>query len=140
MGGVIGLAKRCRGYRLDDGDRVRVAGIQQSIADRARRHQLPTLLDAAADVPPLERLAGYNTMGFDLVAVSGGKAMRGPNDTGLLLGRKELIDAAKANQKYMLDLIGKKLASDPTGRLYTGCGKATISLSSPGCTARSARC
>src|SRR5262249_46851062 len=44
----------------------------------ARRHKVPTLLDAAADVPPLERLAGYNKMGFDLVAFSGGKAMRGP--------------------------------------------------------------
>src|SRR5258708_12764528 len=63
----------------------------------ARAHRVPTLLDAAADVPPLDRLAGYNRMGFDLVAFSGGKAMRGPNDTGLLLGRNDLIQAAKRN-------------------------------------------
>src|SRR5205814_772280 len=50
----------------------------------ARLYNIPTLLDAAADVPPLERLAGYNRMGYDMVAFSGGKAIRGPNDTGLL--------------------------------------------------------
>src|SRR5262249_44021680 len=61
----------------------------------ARRHKVPTLLDAAADVPPLERLSGYNRMGFDLVAFSGGKALRGPNDTGLLLGRADPIDPAQ---------------------------------------------
>jgi L-seryl-tRNA(Ser) seleniumtransferase len=56
----------------------------------ARQHKVPTLLDAAADVPPVEHLSAYNHMGFDLVAISGGKALRGPNDTGLLLGRKDL--------------------------------------------------
>jgi L-seryl-tRNA(Ser) seleniumtransferase len=63
----------------------------------ARKHKVPTLLDAAADTPPVGRLSEYTKMGFDLVAFSGGKAIRGPNDTGLLLGRKELIAAAKLN-------------------------------------------
>src|SRR5436189_90665 len=45
----------------------------------ARRHNVPTLLDAAADAPPVQRLAEYNRLGFDLVAFSGGKALRGPN-------------------------------------------------------------
>lgn len=63
----------------------------------ARRHQIPTLLDAAADTPPRERLWEYNKMGYDLVAFSGGKALRGPQDAGLLLGRKDLIEAAKLN-------------------------------------------
>ena len=63
----------------------------------AQKHKVPTLLDAAADVPPVERLSEYYNLGFDLVAFSGGKAMRGPNDTGLLLGRKDLIEAAKQN-------------------------------------------
>lgn len=61
----------------------------------ARKYKVPTLLDAAADAPPVERLSAYNRMGFDLVAFSGGKAIRGPNDTGLLLGRKDLIEAGK---------------------------------------------
>jgi L-seryl-tRNA(Ser) seleniumtransferase len=65
--------------------------------DLARRHKVPTLIDAAADVPPVERLAEYFNTGFDMIAVSGGKAMRGPNDTGLLLGRTEFIEAGIAN-------------------------------------------
>jgi L-seryl-tRNA(Ser) seleniumtransferase len=75
----------------------------------AREHKTPTLLDAAADVPPAERLSEYNRMGFDLVAFSGGKAMRGPNDTGLLLGRKELIDAAKLNTNPNCPSLGRGL-------------------------------
>jgi seryl-tRNA(Sec) selenium transferase len=75
----------------------------------AREHRVPTLLDAAADVPPLERLAGYNRMGFDLVAFSGGKAMRGPNDTGLLLGRRDLIAAAKLNANPHCGTIGRMM-------------------------------
>jgi L-seryl-tRNA(Ser) seleniumtransferase len=77
--------------------------------DLARRHKVPTLLDAAADVPPLERLAGYNQMGFDLVAFSGGKALRGPNDTGLLLGRRALIEAGKANTNPHCGTIGRMM-------------------------------
>jgi L-seryl-tRNA(Ser) seleniumtransferase len=75
----------------------------------AREYKIPTLLDAAADVPPLERLSGYNRMGFDLVAFSGGKALRGPNDTGLLLGRKPLIDAAKRNTNPHCGTIGRMM-------------------------------
>jgi L-seryl-tRNA(Ser) seleniumtransferase len=70
---------------------------------------VPTLLDAAADVPPVERLSEYNRMGFDLVAFSGGKALRGPNDTGLLLGRKDLIDAAKRNTNPHCGTLGRAL-------------------------------
>ena len=75
----------------------------------ARRHQVPTLLDAAADVPPLERLSEYNRLGFDLVAFSGGKALRGPNNTGLLLGRKDLIEAAKKNTNPHCGTIGRMM-------------------------------
>jgi L-seryl-tRNA(Ser) seleniumtransferase len=75
----------------------------------ARAHKVPTLLDAAADVPPLERLSGYNRMGFDLVAFSGGKALRGPNDTGLLLGRRSMIDAAKRNANPHCGTIGRMM-------------------------------
>src|SRR5439155_1965309 len=75
----------------------------------AREHRVPTLLDAAADTPPVERLSEYVRMGFDLVAFSGGKAIRGPNDTGLLLGRKELIDAAKPNTNPHCPSIGRAL-------------------------------
>jgi L-seryl-tRNA(Ser) seleniumtransferase len=75
----------------------------------ARRHRVPTLLDAAADVPPVERLSEYNRLGFDLVAFSGGKALRGPNNTGLLLGRKALIEAAKKNANPHCGTIGRMM-------------------------------
>src|SRR3954452_10964321 len=55
---------------------------------------VPTFNDAASDTPPVERLSQYIREGFDLVAFSGGKALRGPQCSGLLLGRKELIEGA----------------------------------------------
>lgn len=62
-----------------------------------KAHGVPTLIDAAADIPPVENLWRFTKMGFDLVAFSGGKGLRGPQSTGLLLGRKDLIDAARMN-------------------------------------------
>ena len=61
----------------------------------ARAHGVPTMNDAAADVPPPERLHSYVEEGFDMVAFSGGKGLRGPQATGLLLGRPDLIRAAR---------------------------------------------
>jgi len=75
----------------------------------ARQAKVPTLLDAAADAPPVERLTEYFKMGFDMVAFSGGKAIRGPNDTGLLLGRKALIEAAKLNANPHCGTIGRMM-------------------------------
>jgi L-seryl-tRNA(Ser) seleniumtransferase len=75
----------------------------------ARAHRVPTLNDAAADVPPLENLSAFNKMGFDLAAISGGKALMGPNDTGLLLGRKDLIEAAKLNANPHCGTIGRMM-------------------------------
>jgi L-seryl-tRNA(Ser) seleniumtransferase len=62
-----------------------------------KKHNIPTLNDAAADVPPVENLWKYTKMGFDLVAFSGGKGLRGPQSSGLLLGRKDLIETARLN-------------------------------------------
>jgi L-seryl-tRNA(Ser) seleniumtransferase len=56
---------------------------------------VPTFNDAAADIPPAEHLSRYVREGFDLVAFSGGKALRGPQSTGLLLGRADLIARAR---------------------------------------------
>jgi L-seryl-tRNA(Ser) seleniumtransferase len=58
---------------------------------------LPLILDAAAELPPVENLRKFVAMGVDLVAFSGGKNLRGPQCSGLLLGRKDLIEAAYAN-------------------------------------------
>ena len=55
------------------------------------------LLDDAAGIPPFENLTRYAKMGVDLYCFSGGKGLRGPQCSGILLGRKNLIDAALAN-------------------------------------------
>ncbi len=67
----------------------------------AHEHSVPCFNDAAADVPPISNLWNYTQMGFDLVTFSGGKGIRGPQNAGLLLGRKDLIDvAAKTNNPF----------------------------------------
>lgn len=61
----------------------------------AKKHNIPTLIDIAADIPPVENLWKYTDMGFDLTCISGGKAIRGPQSAGLLIGKKDLIAAAR---------------------------------------------
>ncbi|MGA2103017.1 MAG: aminotransferase class V-fold PLP-dependent enzyme, partial [Candidatus Sulfotelmatobacter sp.] len=73
----------------------------------ARRHGVPSFNDAAADVPPISNLWKYTQMGFDLVTFSGGKGLRGPQCTGLLLGRKDLIEAAKKNNSPNSNTLGR---------------------------------
>ncbi len=63
----------------------------------AHEYKIPCHLDAAADMPPISNLWKYTAMGFDLVAFSGGKGIRGPQNAGLLLGRKSLTDLAHEN-------------------------------------------
>lgn len=63
----------------------------------AQKYQIPTMIDCAADVPPVENLWKYTKMGFDLVCFSGGKGLRGPQSAGLLLGKKQYIQAARKN-------------------------------------------
>jgi uncharacterized pyridoxal phosphate-dependent enzyme len=63
----------------------------------AKEFGLPTMIDIAADVPPVENLWRYNEMGFDLVCISGGKGLLGPQSAGILMGRKNLIAGARLN-------------------------------------------
>jgi len=79
----------------------------EEFAQLGKQHGIPTLNDAAADVLPVGNLTRYLTLGFDLVAFSGGKGLRGPQSTGLLLGRKDLLEAAALNNNPHGDTIGR---------------------------------
>lgn len=72
-----------------------------------KRHDIPTLNDAAADVPPADNLLRFQRMGYDMVAFSGGKGLRGPQSAGLLLGRRDLIEAARLNNSPHSDSVGR---------------------------------
>jgi len=63
----------------------------------AKERQVPLLLDDAAGIPPADNARLYARMGIDLYCFSGGKGLRGPQCSGLLLGRKDLIEAALLN-------------------------------------------
>jgi len=73
----------------------------------AHQHNVPCHLDAAADMPPIENLWKYTDMGYDLVCFSGGKGIRGPQNAGLLLGKKHLIDLATNNDSPNSDAVGR---------------------------------
>ncbi len=73
----------------------------------AKESNIPTFIDAAADTPPVSHLWDYANMGYDLIAFSGGKAMRGPQCAGLLLGRKDLVGYALLNNSPHEDTIGR---------------------------------
>ena len=73
----------------------------------AHKHNVPCFNDAAADVPPISNLWNYTQMGFDLVTFSGGKGIRGPQCTGLLLGRKDLIEYAVKNNSPYGNTVGR---------------------------------
>jgi L-seryl-tRNA(Ser) seleniumtransferase len=73
----------------------------------AHAANLPAFLDAAADVPPKSHLWDYANMGFDLITFSGGKAIRGPQVSGLLIGRQELVQNALLNMSPNEDTIGR---------------------------------
>ena len=75
----------------------------------AKRHNIPTFIDAAADVPPVENLFRFQKTGFDLITFSGGKMIRGPQSAGLLFGRKDLIEAAKINNSPNECPIGRPM-------------------------------
>jgi uncharacterized pyridoxal phosphate-dependent enzyme len=76
-------------------------------AKLAKEYKIPCMNDAAADTPPVSHLWDYTNMGYDLVTFSGGKAMRGPQCAGLLIGRKDLVAYALLNNSPHEDTLGR---------------------------------
>jgi seryl-tRNA(Sec) selenium transferase len=79
----------------------------QDTLDIAKAHGLYTFNDAAADVPPVERLWQYPAQGWDMVTWSGGKDIKGPQASGLLIGKEELIHYALLNMSPQEDRVGR---------------------------------
>jgi uncharacterized pyridoxal phosphate-dependent enzyme len=73
----------------------------------AHSAKLPAFIDAAADTPPKSHLWDYANMGYDLISFSGGKAMRGPQCSGLLIGHQEMIQNALLNMSPNEDTLGR---------------------------------
>ncbi len=69
----------------------------ESVIEIANRHDIPVIVDGAAQVPPVENLWRYTEMGAALAIFSGGKDLRGPQSSGLIVGRKALVEACRIN-------------------------------------------
>ena len=73
----------------------------EDTAEVAHRHRLPVIVDAAGSLPPRENLKRFVAAGADLVAFSGGKALGGPQASGILVGRRNLIDSVALQHQDM---------------------------------------
>ncbi len=87
---IAGLGSVDRSLRAD------VISVEELIAI-AKKTSVPVLIDAASELPPVSSLTRYTTLGADLTAISGGKGLLGSQSTGILAGRKDLIEAAALN-------------------------------------------
>lgn len=89
----------------------------EMVVEVAHDHDLPVIVDAAAELPPKENLTRYIDVGADLVAFSGGKAVRGPQATGFLAGRSDLVSAA-ALQHLPSGVDDEFWAAGPPAKLF----------------------
>jgi len=78
----------------------------EEVTEIGKKYNIPVIVDAAAEVPPVENLHKFIDMGVDLVCFSGGKGIRGPQASGILCGRRDLIASAVVQ---MLDTAGEPL-------------------------------
>ncbi len=88
-------AMLCTGYSADP-DPVDPPPLAEMVAI-CKPAGIPVFVDAAGGIPPIDNIRRYARMGVDLYGFSGGKGLRGPQASGLLLGQQDLIEAALAN-------------------------------------------
>ncbi len=102
----IGLAKRTERWELERAITGNTAAVSfivehahigalplEEVLEIAHANRVPVIVDAAAEIPPVENLWHFTHMGVDLTIYSGGKDIRGPQSSGLILGQKELVEA-----------------------------------------------
>lgn len=121
----IGNAIECFGWELEAAINEKTAAVfhfvqsdmfrsslpLDEVIEIAHRHQLPVIVDAAAELPPRSNLSKFIEMGADLVLFSGGKDLRGPQSSGLMLGNKDLIDLCRVNG-YPNHALGRPMKLD----------------------------
>ena len=108
----IGLARRTQPFELEDAITEKTAAVAHLISPFtsppgvltpaqvvaiAHRRGVPVIVDAASMLPPRENLTKFLRLGADLVSFSGGKGIRGPQSTGILAGRRDLVRAVSLN-------------------------------------------
>ena len=91
---------------LNKSEKLGKVGLEEFVAIGKKRG-IPTMNDCAADVPPVDNMMKPIRLGFDMIVVSGGKAIRGPQSAGILAGRADLIRAARKNTSPNSDTMGR---------------------------------
>ena len=108
---TIGTGRRCAPWELEVAINERTAAVAYlfspfiartglslpQVAEIAHARGVPVIVDGASMVPPKSNLRRYIERGADLVTISGGKGIRGPQGSGLLFGRKDLVEGAAFN-------------------------------------------
>jgi len=92
----------------------------REVVEIAHARDVPVIVDGAAMLPPADNLTAYIADGADLVTFSGGKGVRGPQSTGILAGRADLVEAARLNMSPHA-LVGRacKVAKEEIAGLLT---------------------
>ena len=106
----VGLANRVYPWHLESAINEQTAAIVHfrayspptdlpfdQVIEIAHKHGVPVIMDAAGEFPPFSVLSEFWDMGADLTIFSGGKGIRGPQSSGLILGRRDLVDACAMN-------------------------------------------
>lgn len=83
----------------------------EEIIKTGKKYEIPVVVDAAAELPPKENLFKFTDMGADIVLFSGGKDLRGPQSSGLMLGKKDIIEVCKLHN-YPNHAIGRPMKVD----------------------------
>ncbi|MDF2670158.1 MAG: hypothetical protein K0R67_2464, partial [Paenibacillus sp.] len=98
-------------FYVAEAERMRGSIPLPEIVQVLRKYNIPVVVDAAAELPPTTNLTKYLNQGADLVLFSGGKELRGPQSSGLIIGKKELVQYCDANN-YPNYSIGRSMKLD----------------------------
>ncbi|WP_274363103.1 aminotransferase class V-fold PLP-dependent enzyme [Paenibacillus thermotolerans] len=106
--GAIGPKTACILY-FDTSQYAKAAIPVEKAADIARKRGVPLIVDAAAQLPPVDNLWRYTELGADLVIFSGGKTLQGPQSSGFIVGKKELVRACRMHAGPAADAVGRPM-------------------------------